>query len=151
MSKDTVCIGIDTFDCIVIGKRRQNDVRFGCEFSDAVGDRCAVFNQRLGILTTAVIGHKLVAMFEQASSHTASHVADANKAKARIFFIERVHSTLLPFDFSPGFGGYHCLQLDAFASSVFCLDVALRTRPFSDENRLASMRSVKSKGNPAID
>src|SRR6266851_1759050 len=98
MSKDTFWIGIDTFDCIIVGKRRQYDVRFGCEFTDAVSDRCAVFNQRLSSFATPVVRDDLVAVVEQTFSHAASHVADANKAESGIFLGERVHFTLLPFD-----------------------------------------------------
>src|SRR6266849_1245292 len=100
MSKDTLWIGIDTFDCIIIGKRRQDDVSFCCEFSDAASDRCAVLNQSLGSFATPVVRDHLVAVFEQTFSHAASHVADANKAESGIFFDERVHVTLLPLCFS---------------------------------------------------
>jgi len=41
-----------------------------------------------------------VAVVEQTFSNAASHVADANKAKSGIFFAERVHFTLLPFEFT---------------------------------------------------
>src|SRR3982075_2261908 len=100
MSKDTFWIGIDTFDCIIVGKRRQDDVNFRCEFSDAVSDRCAVFNQGLGGVGTPVVHDDLVAVFEQTFSNAASHVANANKANPRSFASERVHFSLLPFDFN---------------------------------------------------
>src|SRR6185295_8538567 len=98
MSKDTSWIGIDTFDCIIVGKRRQDYVCFGCEFRDAVRDRCAKFDQGLGRLTTAVVSHELVAVVEQTPGNAASHVADANKTKSCITINERVHFTLLPID-----------------------------------------------------
>src|SRR2546422_4006002 len=85
MSKDTLRIGIHALDCIIIGKRRQDDVRFSCEFSDAVSDRCAVLDQRLGRFATPVVRYQLVAVVEQTSGHAASHIADANKTKFGIF------------------------------------------------------------------
>src|SRR6266849_8541886 len=97
MSKDTFWIGIDTFDCIIVGKRRQDDVRFGSEFSNAVSDRCAVLNQSLGSFATPVVRNHLVAVFEQTFSNAAPHIADANKAESGIFFDERVHVT--PFHY----------------------------------------------------
>jgi hypothetical protein len=88
MSKDTFLIGVHTLDCLIVGKRRQDDVRFGCEFSDAVSDRAAVLDQCLGSFATSVVRYELIAAVEQTFSHAASHVADANKTKSGIFIGE---------------------------------------------------------------